>query len=59
MKILKTFEDAKLIIVDLEVNLGNQKRSAPTLCAQLMEKLFPITAHDGRPILMNIDNAIE
>ena len=34
MKILKTFKDAKLIIVDLEVNLGSQKRSAPTLCPQ-------------------------
>ena len=60
MKILKTFEDAKIIIVDLEVNLGNQKRSAPTLCAQLDGKIIPLsTAHDGRPILMNIDNAIE
>ena len=60
MKILKTFEDAKLIIVDLEVNLGNQKRSAPTLCAQYDGNIIPLsTAHDGRPILMNIDNAIE
>ncbi len=40
MKILKTFEDAKLIIVDLEVNLGNQKRSAPTCARSMMEKLF-------------------
>ena len=60
MKILKTFEDAKLIIVDLEVNLGNQKRSAPTLCAQYDGKIIPLsTAHDVRPILLNIDNAIE
>ena len=60
MKILKTFEDAKLIIVDLEVNLGNQKRSAPTLCAQYDGKIIPLSsAHDGRPILMNMDNAIE
>ena len=60
MKILKTFEDAKLIIVDLEVNLGNQKRSAPTLCVKYDGKITPLsTAHDGRPILMNIDNAIE
>ena len=60
MKILKTFEDAKLIIVDLEVNLGSQKRSAPTLCAQLDGKIIPLsTAHDGRPVLMNMDNAIE
>ena len=43
MKILKTFEDAKLIIVDLEVNLGNQKRSAPTLCAQYDGKIIPLS----------------
>ena len=49
MKILKTFEDAKLIIVDLEVNLGNQKRSAPTLCAQYDGKIIPLsTAHDWK-----------
>ena len=60
MKILKTFEDAKLIIVDLEVNLGNEKRSAPPLCAEFVGKIIPLsTAHVGRPILMNIDNAIE
>ena len=41
MKILKTFEDAKLIIVDLEVNLGNQKRSAQPCVRSMMEKLFP------------------
>ena len=35
MKILKILDDAKLIIVDLEVNLGNEKKNAPTLCASL------------------------
>ena len=30
MKILKTFDNAKLIIVELEVNMGDKKRSAPT-----------------------------
>jgi len=30
------------------------------LCAQYDGKIIPLnTAHDGRPILMNIDNAIE
>tara|TARA_B100001250_G_C19588200_1_gene695166 strand:+ start:636 stop:821 length:186 start_codon:yes stop_codon:yes gene_type:complete len=60
MKILKTLDDAKLIIVDLEVNLGNEKKNAPTLCAAFNGKIIPLSAaHDGRPILMNIDNAIE
>ena len=60
MKILKILDDAKLIIVDLEVNLGNEKKNAPTLCAFFNGKIIPLsTAHDGRPILMNIDNAIK
>ena len=41
MKILKTFEDAKLIIVDLEVNLGNQKEVLQPCVRSMMEKLFP------------------
>ena len=47
MKILKELDDAKLIIVDLEVNLGNETRSAPTLCAKYKGKIIPLnTAHD-------------
>ena len=34
MKILKELDDAKLVIVDLEVRLGDEVRSAPTLCAR-------------------------
>ena len=34
MKILKELDDAKLVIVDLEVRLGDEVRSAPTLCAK-------------------------
>ena len=30
MKILKELDDAKLVIVDLEVRLGDEVRSAPT-----------------------------
>ena len=53
-------DDAKLIIVDLEVNLGNETRSAPTLCAKYKGKIIPLnTAHDGRPILMREENSIE
>ena len=60
MKVLKILEEVKLIIVDLEVNLGKETRSAPTLCASYIEKIIPLsTAHDGRPIVMNKENSIE
>ena len=56
MKILKELEDVKLVIVDLEVRLGEEVRSAPTLCAKYKGKIIPLnTAHDGRPILMKQD----
>ena len=58
MKILKEL-DAKLVIVDLEVNLGKEVRSAPTICAKYDGKIIPLnTAHDGRPILMREENSI-
>ena len=60
MKILKVLEDAELIIVNLEVNLGDEVRSAPTLCARYKGKIIPLnTAHDGRPILMKEENTID
>ena len=40
MKILKELEDAKLVIVDLEVRLGEEVRSAPTLCAKYKGKII-------------------
>ena len=42
MKILKELDDAKLVIVDLEVKLGDQIRSAPTLCAKYKGKILLI-----------------
>ena len=57
MKILKIF-DAELVLVDLEVNLGDNKQNSPTLCAKYNGKIIPLNTPDGRPILMNIDNAI-
>ena len=60
MKIIKVLEDVKLVIVDLEVNLGKNTQSAPTLCAKYKGKIIPLnTAHDGRPILMKEENSIE
>ena len=57
MKILKVL-DAELILVDLEVNLGVNKQNSPTLCARYKGKIIPLNTPDGRPILMNEDNAI-
>ena len=57
MKILKVL-DAELVLVDLEVNLGDRKQNSPTLCARFIDKIIPLNAPDGRPILMNEDNAI-
>ena len=60
MKILEVMHDAKILLVDLEVNHGNKKQNAPTLCVQYKGKIIPLnTAHDGRPILMKEENAIE
>ena len=59
MKILKELDDVKLVIVELEVRLGKELRSAPTLCAKYRGKIIPLnTAHDGRPILIKEENFI-
>ena len=39
MKILELL-DAELVLVDLEVNLGDQEQNSPTLCAKYNEKIF-------------------
>ena len=60
MKILSILKDVELVIADLEVNLGKEVRNAPTLCARYKGKIIPLnTAHDGRPVLMKEENAIE
>ena len=57
MKVLKVL-DAELVLVDLEVSLGDRKQNSPTLCARFKDKIIPLNTPDGRPILMNEDNAI-
>ena len=60
MKVLSILKDVELVIADLEVNLGKEVRSAPTLCARYKGKIIPLnTAHDGRPVLMKEENAID
>ncbi len=59
MKIIRELENIKLVIVEMEVNLGKVKRKGLTLCAKNDEGYYPLnTAHDGRPILMNKKNLI-
>jgi len=57
MKILKVL-DAELVLVDLEVDLGENKQNSPTLCARFNDKIIPLSTPDGRPILMKEDNAL-
>ena len=60
MKILKELEEIKLVIVEMEVNLGKEKRKGLTLCAKDINGYYPLnTAHDGRPVLMNRENLIK
>jgi len=60
MKILKKLKEIKLVIVELEVNLGKEKRKGFTLCAKDKNGYYPLnTAHDGRPVLMDKENLIK
>lgn len=58
MRVLETLENLKVCIVDIEVELNGELRHAPTLCAVSEDKVIPLNTPDGRPILMNPDNAI-
>ena len=60
MKILRELKEIKLVIVELEVNLGKEKRKGFTLCAKDKNGYYPLnTAHDGRPVLMDKENLIK
>ena len=60
MKIISELENIKLVIVEMEVNLGKEKRKGLALCVKNNEGYYPLnTAHDGRPILMNKENLIK
>ncbi len=39
--------------------LGENTHSSPTLCVKYENKIIPLSTPDARPILMNMDNAIE
>jgi hypothetical protein len=64
MKVLRILTDIRLVIAELEVNLGEEVRNSPTLCAVVpgvqgaQDQVVPLSTTDGRPIFMKIDNAI-
>ena len=59
MKVLKVLESAEVIIANLEVNLGDETHSSPTLCVRYEGHIIPLNTPDARPILMNMENAIK
>lgn len=62
MRIKHILQDVRLVIADLEVPLGDEWRSSPTLCAVVAtpegERVVPLSTPDGRPIFMKMENAI-
>ena len=59
MRVKEILTKYELCLVDLEVMLNDEKRSAPTLCASDGEEVIPLNTPDGRPIQMNKVNAIK
>ena len=46
MKILELL-DAELVLVDLEVNLGDNKHNSPALCAKYNGQIIPLNTPDA------------
>ena len=59
MRVKEVLTNYELYLVDLEVMLNGEKRSAPTLCVRDGEEAIPLNTPDGRPIQMNKANAIK
>ena len=59
MMVLKVLESAEVIIADLEVNLGDETHSSPTLCVRYAGNIIPLNTPDARPIIMYMENAIK
>ena len=62
MLVKQILSDVRLVVAEIEVSLDGKLRSSPTLCAAVRkegaEEIIPLNTPDGRPILMNWDNAI-
>ena len=59
MRVVKIYEETQVVIAEIEVKLGEEIRSAPTLCARYNGKIIPLNTPDGRPVLMTLDNQIK
>ena len=59
MKVLKVLENAEVVIVDLEVNLGDETHSSPTLCVRYEGNIIPLSTPDARCLLYTSDAADE
>ena len=59
MRVEKILSNYELCLVDLEVMLNGEKRSAPTLCVRDGEEVTPLNTPAGRPIQVNKANAIK
>ena len=65
MKVKEILSDVQLVVANIEVELNGKMRASPTLCALIsaegneQEKIIPLNTPDGRPILMNFENAIK
>ena len=63
MRVKQILSDVRLVIADIEVSLNGTLRSNPTLCAVVQspegaQQVIPLNTPNGRPILMNRENAI-
>jgi hypothetical protein len=64
MRVKVVLRNVQLVIADVEVGWDGKLQSSPTLCAvvseesEAEERVIPLNTPDGRPILMNWDNAV-
>lgn len=65
MQVKRILSEVTFVVDDLEVDLAGELHSSPCLCALIAgangakRKVIPLNTPDGRPTLMNSDNAIE
>ena len=59
LRVKKILSNYELCLVDLEVMLNGETRSAPTLCVTDGQEMIPLNTPDSRPIQMNKANAIK
>ena len=59
MRVKEDLGNCELCLVNLEVKLNGEKRSARTLCVREGEKVIPLNTTGGRPIQKNKANSIK